>query len=469
MELILSNKITIKDATPEVFDWCKRNLEFPNPEYAKKQSMGIWTGGIDPKIVLWERRGDDVILPYGLKYRLQQDVFKWLLPTVDNQLWEKCNDYDIDYQSRISLYDYQQSVLDGIKYTNGVIVMPCGAGKTQTALALVAKLGKRTLWLTHTHELLKQSMERAKGCFGLPDDQYGTISQGKINVGKAITFATIQTLANIDLKPYEDYWDVVIVDECHKAVGTPTKLMMFYKVVSSLKAVYKFGLTATPKRNDGLEQCMFALIGKKLVEVAESAVAHNTVPIYVWQYHSTTYNPDMREILRTDGTLNYTELITNMCHNAERNAEIAGLVNQMNASGRTCLVLSDRVEHLELLRQAVGLDYTMQIYSMSGTKEARRARKECLDKLRSREIRCLFATYQLAKEGLDIPSLDCVVFATPKKDSISVVQSCGRVGRKCEGKTAGYVIDYVDTQMGILLNYSRARRSIYKSKKYDIT
>ena len=469
MELLISNKITVKDAEPAVFDWCKKHLEFPNPEYAKKQSMGIWVGNIDPKIVLWERRGGDAILPYGLKYRLQEEVFSWRLPPVKNLLWEKCLECDIDYQSRISLYDYQQSVLDNIKKTNGVIVMPCGAGKTQTALALVAKLGKRTLWLTHTHELLKQSMERAKGCFGLADDQYGTISQGKINVGKAITFATIQTLVNIDLKPYEEYWDVIVVDECHKAVGTPTKLMMFYKVVSSLKAVYKFGLTATPKRSDGLEQCMFALIGKKLVEVAESAVAHNTVPIYVWQYQSTTYNPDMREILRTDGTLNYTELITDMCHNAERNAEIAGLVNQMNASGKTCLVLSDRVEHLELLREQVGKNYTMQIYSMSGTKEAKQARKDCLDKLRTKQIRALFATYQLAKEGLDIPSLDCVVFATPKKDNISVVQSCGRVGRKAPGKTAGYVIDYVDTQLGILKNYGRARRSVYKSKKYNIT
>lgn len=469
MELTLSNKITIGNASNEVFDWCKKQLEFPNPEYSKKEQMGLWTGNIEPKIVLWERRGNDAILPYGTKHLLRTELPSVLQSHIDNTLWEKCNSYSIDYQSHIEPFDYQQKVLSDVRCTNGVIVMPCGSGKTQTALELVARLGKRTLWLTHTHELLKQSMERAKGCFGLPEDQYGTITQGKINVGKAITFATIQSMVNIDLKPYEEYWDVIVVDECHKAVGTPTKLMMFYKVVSSLKAVYKFGLTATPKRNDGLERCMYALLGQKLVEVPEEAVAHNTVPIYVWQVQSSVYTPNMSKVLRTDGTLDYTRLIDDLYHCEERNRDIATLVNQMNAGGKTCLVLSDRIEHLEILRREVGLDYTMQIYSMSGSAKARQARKDCLDKLRSKEIRCLFATYQLAKEGLDIPSLDCVVFATPKKDNISVVQSCGRVGRKAPGKTAGYVIDYVDTEMGILKNYGRARRSIYKTKKYNIT
>lgn len=468
MRAYISNKITIEDASQELLNWCKAQLEFPNPEYSKKQNLGIWTGNIDPVIVLWERRGNDVVLPYGVREDLFK-AFQSITVSANTCLLRANFAEEIDYQSKIELFDYQEACVKGIEgKTNGVIVMPCGAGKTQTALELIARLGRKTLWLTHTQELLKQSMERAKMCFDIDESKYGTITSGKVSVGEAITFATVQTMANIDLEPYKSYWDVVIVDECHKAVGTPTKLMMFYKVVSSLSAAYKYGLTATPQRNDGLDRCMFALIGNRLYEVPKEAVSKNTVPLKVWQYKSSIYQPNERDILRPDGTLDFVKLINDLCHNNERNQDIARIVNLMNSGGRTCLVLSDRVEHLELLRESVGKDHTMQIYSMSGSKKAKQARRDCIQKLKDKEIRCLFATYQLAKEGLDIPTLDCVVLATPKKDRITVVQSCGRAGRKAEGKDYGFIIDYVDDGMSILRNYGKGRKSIYKTEKYEI-
>ena len=472
MELSISNKLIITNASSELFEWCRKELEFPNPEYAKKEKMGLWTGNDEPVIVLWELRGNDVILPYGVLTKLEEafpDLFDMHYYDFTGTGFKIFQTGHIDYQSNIELFDYQEEALtEASLYRSGVIVMPCGSGKTQTALELVARLGLRTLWLTHTYELLKQSMDRAKECFGIPETEYGTITNGKINVGKALTFATVQTMANIDLDNYRDYWGCVIVDECHKAVGTPTKLMMFYQVISSLNARYKYGLTATPERNDGLQKCMFALLGNKLCEIPDSVVKKNTVPIKVYQAYSKIYNPEMFDIVRTDGTIDYTHLINNLCECEERNKDIAQLVNMLNSTGKTCLVLSDRVSHLEALRRLVGEDYTLQIYSMSGSEKARKARKECLEKLRKKDIRCLFATYPLAKEGLDIPTLDCVVLATPKKDRISVIQSCGRAGRRAEGKTEGYVIDYVDTECDILFNYSKTRKAIYKSKKYSL-
>lgn len=468
MHISISNKAMISEATPEAFEWCRKNLEFPNPEYAKKEKMGLWTGNIEPVIVLWERKGSYAIIPYGAT-----GAFMKAFPDTEieaDTAWMVCQTNDrIPYHSSIGLFDYQAKALmqvDGMR--NGVIVMPCGAGKTQTALELVARIGRKTLWITHTQELLRQSMDRAQMCYNLSPEDFGTITAGKINVGNAITFATVQTMANIDLEPYRHYWDVIIVDECHKAVGTPTKLMMFYKVVSSLSAAYKFGLTATPERNDGLERCMYALLGGVLCTVPESAVEQNKVPTLVCQYESGVYQPNMNDVLRSDGTLDYVKLINDLCQSKERNEDIARIVNGMNWQGKSCLVLSDRVEHLEHLRKAVGEDYTEQIYSMGASQKARQARKDCITKLRNKEIRCLFATYQLAKEGLDIPSLDCVVFATPHKDKITVIQSCGRVGRKAPGKTEGYVIDYVDTAFSIFQNYGRQRRKMYKSKNFKI-
>ena len=132
-------------------------------------------------------------------------------------------------------------------------------------LEIVARIGGRALWLTHTQDLLNQSMTRAKSVLG--NIGQGTITEGKVNCGDGITFATVQTLSKIDLTEHRDYWDVIICDECHHAAGSPTKVTQFYKVLSNLKALYKIGLTATPKRADGLEESMFALLGDIIYEV----------------------------------------------------------------------------------------------------------------------------------------------------------------------------------------------------------
>jgi superfamily II DNA or RNA helicase len=311
-------------------------------------------------------------------------------------------------------------------------------------------------------------MDRALSCFDIEENKIGTITDGKVNVGEAITFATVQTMSSVDLDPYKEYWDVVIVDECHKAVGTPTNLMMFYKVISQLNATIKLGLTATPKRNDGLERCMYALLGPKLYEVPESAVAANTVPINVFMKQDNSYDIDIEYICNPDGTINYNAVLETLCCCYERNKMIAETVNNINNSGYTCLVLSDRVEHLKNLRELVGEEYTRQLFANTASKKARQCRKECIQLLKEKKIRCLFATYQLAKEGLDIPSLDCVVFATPKKDPITIVQSCGRVGRKAPGKSFGTVIDIVDMAFPIFEGYAKKRKNIYKNKKYFV-
>lgn len=89
--------------------------------------------------------------------------------------------------------------------------MPAGSGKTETALELIARLGYRALWCTHTLDLLNQSYTRAKN--KLENVGLGRITGGKVELGSHITFATIQTLSKMDLSEYSDMFDVIVVDE----------------------------------------------------------------------------------------------------------------------------------------------------------------------------------------------------------------------------------------------------------------
>ena len=197
MRVVCSNKLYISNPSAELEEFAKTNLVFLNTDYVKLEAMGKWTGNTQRNIVLYESYGKDrIVLPFGLL----KTVYKSFKKDDDEFIAKFADNGYRSFESHITLYDYQERVVKkALSKKNGVIVMPCGSGKTQTALEIVARLGKKCLWLTHTQDLLNQSMERAKSCYGLNTSEYGTITKGKINVGNSITFATVQTLCTVDL------------------------------------------------------------------------------------------------------------------------------------------------------------------------------------------------------------------------------------------------------------------------------
>ena len=214
----------------------------------------------------------------------------------------------ITYKSNIKLYDYQEEAKNkALKAKNGVIVMAAGSGKTQTALQLIAELGVKTLWLTHTLDLLNQSYLRAKNNF--ENIKISKIANGKINIAENITFATVQTLSKIDLSQYKNEWDCIVIDEGHRVAGTPAQLGMFYKVINNLSARYKFALTATPYRNiKGTEKALFSLIGNIICEISKEQIADKIIKAKI-QPIKTEFNIP-RSAQKYDGTIEYSKLTT---------------------------------------------------------------------------------------------------------------------------------------------------------------
>lgn len=457
MRFDVGNNIYVHEPTQALKDWCKSELTLDNPEYHKKVRMGLWLGGTPENICLYEKRGDDLILPFGCVVELRK-----LFPDVPCMSRIKpCEPFY--YASGINLYPYQErAVKTALKARNGVIVMPCGAGKTQTALEIISILGIRTLWLTHTQDLLNQSLSRAKSVLNCVSSSYGTITGGKVNIGTGITFATVQTMSKLDLSRYKDAWGCIIVDECHKAIGSPTKVMQFYKVLSNLSCRYKFGITATPKRADGLEKSMFALIGDVICEISRDEVKDTTCPVKV-EFIETGYMPNLDMALSGDGTINYAGLVDDLVENANRFNLISNSINKLNGS---TLVLGNRVKFLQELNDAYE-GKSVCLSAMGNSKAAKVERKEALRKLNDGEISCVFCTYQLAAEGLDCPNLRYVVFATPEKDPTRIQQASGRVGRKAQGKDCGIVIDFVDA-FGMYKSWKKKREAVYKKLGYVI-
>lgn len=454
MDINIGNDIRITNPSEEIKEFCDTHLTLANPDYAKKLRMGLWLGNTPKTLYLYEKDGDTLVLPYGCFYTI--------LPWIDGHPYHLHfrKPIHIDYGDSVPLFDYQEEAVEHMMtYVNGILESPAGSGKTQMGIALTQKLGRRTLWLTHTKDLLSQSMHRAE--MYMDKDLIGTITDGEVNVGKGITFATVQTMTHLNLNNFRDTWDVIIVDEVHRVSGTPTSARMFYKVISSLRARYKYGLSATIHRGDGLLESTFAVIGKVRHKVPREAVGERIVPVKIKPCYTNFQVTD--ECLNRDGTLNFTYLITQITYDDKRNSGIIGAM--MSNSAQSSLILSNRVEHLKRLREMLPYEMQQKAAVIDGkmqSKKGRADREQAIEDMRTGKLKYLFATYNLAKEGLDIPCLSRLYLTTPVKDKAVVEQSIGRIARNCEGKEEPVCYDFVDYKVRFLNNSYRKRVSTYK-------
>lgn len=455
MRVIVSNNLAVENPTSEVLMWAKKNLTIPNPEYAKKSRMGFWTGDTPKTLALYEQDGNILILPFGLLRNLPDCIkneayFDSSFVTAEEVLYGG---------QPVPLYDYQKAAVDALvaqKY--GILQSPAGSGKTQMGIALVKEFGKKALWLTHTLDLLQQSKSRAE--LYVDKKTIGTITEGKVNIGSGITFATVQTMCKLDLPRYKDLWDTIIVDECHRCSGTPTALTQFYKVLNNLSARHKVGLSATVHRADGMIAATYALLGQVVYTVPDEAVGDKIMKVGVFPIGTGV--EISRECLNSDGTLNYTKLITYLTQNPVREEII---VNQIKLNeGKSCLILSDRLDHLEHLMSWLPKHMRADAVMVSGkmtSKAGKAQREQAIEDMRTGKKKYLFATYTLAKEGLDIPRLERLFLTTPQKDYAVITQSIGRIARTFEGKAEPIAYDFVDN-IGYLVKSYKKRCTTYR-------
>ena len=438
MKTIISNEIAITNPSQAIKDYCEKNLTLANPDYINAQRMGRYTGNIDQNIELFYINYNTWYLPFGTL----RDIWEYIK---DDYTLEFSHFMPLYMSGSINLYPYQEKALKSLLYAKGgVLQAPCGSGKTNIGLQLIKEIGGRALWLTHTKELLKQSKQRCEAYF---TGDFGTITEGKIHIGKDITFATVQTMCKIDPSIYKDAFNTIIVDECHHCVGTPTKIMSFYKVLSNCKARYKYGLSATLSRADNLINCVFSILGNICYTISKEDVADKIIKA---QYEPIMldYEYDKKLYCDTDGMIIHNKLIDMLCEDARRNTDILMKIEALKGQGKQ-LVLTHRVAHAEFLAKCCG-----------GVAITSKVKKRNFQ-----EADIIVSTYALAKEGLDIPSLQFLHLTTPQKNSSVTEQAVGRIERNYEGKKTPICFDYVDQTIGYCMVCFYKRRRILGQKK----
>ena len=344
----------------------------------------------------------------------------------------------------LALRDYQARCLNAWATGGraGVVVAPCGAGKTMIGVAAIASVSTRALVLVHTLDLARQWVERLAL---VESASVSLVGGGSAEYGGRVVVATMQTLAG--LAWWERYdllrgFGLVIVDEAHH---TPCASLL--SVLATCPGAYRLGLTATPKRQDGLEDWLTWAVGPTVGRIAVGEL----------EAAGATMRPTIRRV-PTGWTPRafdaWHELGQQVVEADGRNDLIASEARALIDSGRQVLVLTERVEHARILADRIG-----DARALVGDLGAK-ARQEAVADLRSGALRCAVAT-QLADEGLDVPDLGAVVMAWPSRHLGAVQQRIGRACRSAPGKRPPVVVDLRD-EYGILKGYARARDGLYR-------
>jgi len=354
----------------------------------------------------------------------------------------------IHLNDEFSLRAYQQEALDSWLKNDGdgVIIAPCGAGKTAIGVAAMTEFDTKALVLVHTNDLAVQWMNRIESMLNEKATQYGA---GKKNDSGRIVVATFQTLERMSFNQryaFGKQFGLCIVDEAHHVPAHT-----FCSVMFCMPARYRLGLTATPDRPDGLTNILWWHFGPSVYEITNAQLARSghVLPPRIEWFFTNWIGPSQR--------VDWSKLITKMTTDHERNGMILNRILEACDDGRQILVLSDRVDHCIKMAETLR-SHNIEAEPLVG-KMTKKQRQEVLERADKREIQVVCAT-TVADEGLDLPSLDTVVLTTPTKALGRIQQRIGRVMRPHPLKKNPIVIDCVD-DIGSMRGLARKRNRLY--------
>ena len=315
---------------------------------------------------------------------------------------------------KFNLREDQQVIYNEITDTCFINAL-VGWGKTFTALHTARKLGQKTLVITHTTALRDQWVEEVETLFGI---EPGIVGSGKFDIeDHAIVVGNIQTIVkNLDSLCKE--FGTIILDEAHHCPATT-----FAGTVDAFHARYRIALSGTMIRKDGKHILFQDYFGHTVYKPPQSNTINPTVHI-------------VKSGLTLKPGATWVEKINDLTQNDNYRKFISGLANIHISEGHSVLIVADRVEFLEKVKEYVG--ETCLLVTGETDFEARQQAKE---QILNRQKMCIAGSRQIFAEGISINVLSCVILAVPMSNDSLLEQIVGRIMRPHEGKLDPIVVD----------------------------
>lgn len=439
---------TINTLDRDVIERVKRALTYrvPGAEFTQAYKNHVWDG---TRCLLEVLVPGTYRFPVGLTERVAAEAnVPWTKG--DHRVSKLRKDYP---NARFSMRPYQTKAVLELLRTNvprsgGILQAATGAGKTLMAAKLIHSTGKRTLVLTHTKDLLRQTADELSRWLGEPVGVYGA---GKKDTDYWVTVATVQSLQKGGEALLRST-DFAIFDEAHH-VAAQTIYDLLFKMPNVSTVI---GLSASPWRDDGLDLLLEAALGPVRFAIRATDLIEQG---WLVPPHITVHRiPVDKEFQKVRGSVAeyqglYQTLITD--HHG-RHEYVASLARNHVRQGRVVLVLVRSLEHGHALRQ-----YMPGAVFMEGDTPAAE-RKTLLDRVRNRTLPMLIAT-SLADEGVDLPGVDAVILAGAGASTTRALQRIGRALRPFPGKTCAYIDELVDQHPSFQKQWYE-RKAIYKTE-----
>ena len=479
LHIILSNGIYVDNTNLKAAmqNRIRRMAAISNPVFYKNQAIG--TSNYDT--ARWIYLGKDHLSGYIQIPRGLQD-----------ELWENIKQADIDYemederqQGRKINVDFKgelrpeqdKALKELIRYDNGILHAATAFGKTVVSSAIIAQKKINTLIILESSALIEQWKEALEKFLnineGLPayETKTGRVRKRKSLIG-TLQGAHDSMTGIIDIamagslckkgkyhKMMNEY-GLVLIDECHHSASETIA-----NVLKEVKAKYVYGVTATPKRGDGLEKINYMLIGPiRYSYTTKEKAKEQGIQHLVYPRFTRTVPP--RGVI-TD-KMHPNEAYEIIHNNDVRDEQIIEDVKNCVAAGRTPVVLSRYKDHSEKFYERLK-NYADHVFLMTGNNSKKEHRKilEQMHQVDKNESLILIATGSLVGEGFDFPRLDTLFMATPVSFRGVVEQYAGRLNRDYAGKENVIIYDYVDNHIPMFNNMYMKRLKAYKQIGYE--
>jgi superfamily II DNA or RNA helicase len=425
-----------------------------NPEFHRRQQQRRSTYGHSALIRSYEEDLEHIWIPRGL----EEAVVAILAEAgTDLELGDALPDpapAQLDFLG--SLSPTQRHAVDAVSaHHRGVLVAPTGAGKTAMACALIAHHCVPTLVVVDRQALADQWRAQLSVFLGLEGRQVGQLGGGRKRRSRIVDIAMFGSLANRVSDPdLFDGYGLVVVDECHHVPAPSYEQALRHAPIRRW-----LGLTATPRREDGLHPLITMQCGP-----IRHTMSRSGGPLVLRVItHESLADPGL------DERAGYTAFMTGLAADEERNAAIVADVSAALGRGRNCLVLTQRVDHLARLSELVSASGHVPYVLQGGMgKKARTAVADGIAGHLEDSPILILATGPYAGEGFDCPRLDTVFLALPIRSRTKITQYIGRTMRDYEAKASVEVHDYDDKLLPIFRRGRSVRMSVLAGLGFDI-
>ena len=315
--------------------------------------------------------------------------------------------------------------------SRALVVAAAGSGKTYLAAFDALNFSpKRLLYIAHEGSILKKALETFQNVFG-NKVVYGMYGGEYKDLEADFLFATNVSMAkSLDLFPQKDYYDYIIVDECHHATAET-----YRKIIGHFEPEFLLGLTATPERMDN--QDVFELFDKNVpyeLRLRDAIINDLVVPFKYYGIRDELVNygltkTEERKLIAQLATADHAHFVTKEIENHRPQGKLKALAFCRN------------VTHARLMSEAMSENYkTAYLTGKNDIGERIRAYNELQSDDKDLEI--LF-TVDILNEGVDIPGVNMVLFLRPTESSTVFIQQLGRGLRKYDNKEYVTVLDFI--------------------------